>query len=38
VDCALDGLRVHARPLIMKDLESSKDIAAAALELAHSLS
>ena len=38
MDCALDGLRVHARPLIMKDLESSKDIAAAALELAHSLS
>ncbi|CAB5073349.1 unannotated protein [freshwater metagenome] len=37
-DCALDGLRVLALPLIMKDLESSKDIAAAALELARSLS
>lgn len=37
-ECAIDGLRVLARPLIMKDLESSKEIAAAALELARSLS
>jgi len=37
-DCVLDGLKVIARPLLMKDLETSRDIAAAALELALSFS
>ena len=37
-DCVLDGLKVIARPLIMKDLETSRDIAGAALELALSFS
>ena len=36
-DCALDGLRVLARPLLMKDLQSSREIAAAALDLARTL-
>jgi len=37
-DCVLDGLKVIARPLLMKDLETSRDIAGAALELALSFS
>jgi len=36
-DCALDGLRVLACPLLMKDLQSSTEIAAAALDLARTL-
>ena len=36
-DCELDGLRVLARPLLMKDLQSSTEIAAAALDLARSI-
>ena len=36
-DCDLDGLRVLARPLLMKDLQSSREIAAAALDLARSI-
>jgi LPPG:FO 2-phospho-L-lactate transferase len=36
-DCTLDGLHVLARPLLMKDLQSSREIAAAALDLARSL-
>ena len=36
-DCELDGLRVLARPLLMKDLQSSTEIASAALDLARSI-